>query len=185
MQYLARTIARTARAVALAGAATNATAQYADEMPRVEQSPQVGAPRAEISRTPYQQYKFNANCLGQFDCKIDFDVVPANSRLEITNVSCYVRTRRGAPPTTSVFRSCLSLGVMETSSRHRPWCQQCYSDTRRRPTTRRTRPFGHSITRSKCSPTTASTSKGFSSETVFPTPWLIGMSSAVISADIW
>src|SRR5262245_46087631 len=67
---------------------TDATAQY--DMPRVEKSPQVGAPRAEISRTPYQQYVWNSTLDEQFTSKIDFDVVPANSRLEITNVSCHL-----------------------------------------------------------------------------------------------
>jgi hypothetical protein len=39
---------------------------------------------------PYQLYK-NGNC-SSLVCNIDFPVVPANRRLEISNVSCYVRT---------------------------------------------------------------------------------------------
>jgi hypothetical protein len=94
MQYLARALARTVLAVALAGAATNAIAQYENTMPRVEKSPQVGAPRAEVSRIPYQQYTWNEEChvgAGTPTCTLDFDVVPANSRLEITNVSCWLQ----------------------------------------------------------------------------------------------
>ena len=80
IQYLARALTRTVLAATLAGAATNATAQ----------SPQVGTGK-EISRTPYQQYTFRQSCDTKLACGLDFAPVPANSRLEITNVSCILK----------------------------------------------------------------------------------------------
>lgn len=40
---------------------------------------------------PFQQYK-NGVCTSSSICTIDFAVVPAGRRLEITNASCYLRT---------------------------------------------------------------------------------------------
>ena len=76
---MAHAFTRTVLAATLAGAATNATAQ----------SPQVGTGK-EISRTPYQQYTFRESC-PNLACGLDFAPVPANSRLEITNVSCFLK----------------------------------------------------------------------------------------------
>jgi hypothetical protein len=40
---------------------------------------------------PFQQYR-NAVCTASLICSIDFPVVQAGKRLEISNVSCYLRT---------------------------------------------------------------------------------------------
>ena len=40
---------------------------------------------------PYQKY-LNGSC-GQLVCSINFPVVPVGNRLEISNVSCYLRTQ--------------------------------------------------------------------------------------------
>ena len=76
---MAHAFTRTVLAATLAGAATNATAQ----------SPQVGTGK-EIPRTPYQQYTFT-EFLPNLACGLNFAPVPANSRLEITNVSCFLK----------------------------------------------------------------------------------------------
>jgi hypothetical protein len=53
----------------------------------------------EKSRTPYQEYSETHSCVrgnfSNFECIIDFSVVPAMSRLEITNVSCDITTGSG------------------------------------------------------------------------------------------
>ena len=50
----------------------------------------------EKSRSPYQEYSESANCtqgnFSNFECLINFSVVPAMSRLEITDVSCDITT---------------------------------------------------------------------------------------------
>jgi hypothetical protein len=95
------------------GLVHEAPGQYDDQpMPRVEKSPQVSAPRAEISRTRYQQYTWNESCGEQPICRIDFDVVPANSRLEITNVSCYVNLR--GPNTANIILRVPQLHIIGT-----------------------------------------------------------------------
>ena len=56
---------------------------------------------AQVSRTPYQQYRFK-NCPVNANCTIDFPTVPPASRLEITNVSCYLEV--SAPTGTPALR---------------------------------------------------------------------------------
>jgi hypothetical protein len=60
----------------------------------LQATPAVG----EVSRTPFQQYHFT-HCNTDEICTVDFRRVPSGSRLEITNVSCYleVSARTGSP----------------------------------------------------------------------------------------
>lgn len=47
--------------------------------------------------TPYQRYLFSPKCSADLKtCQLDFPVVPANSRLEITNTSCYIQLKQNA-----------------------------------------------------------------------------------------
>lgn len=54
----------------------------------------------ERSRAPYQEYSDKYTCIrgnfSNFECTIDFSVVPPMSRLEITNVSCDISAGSGA-----------------------------------------------------------------------------------------
>jgi len=50
------------------------------------------------AKTPYQQYRFTSCSVNQ-NCTVDFPTVPASSRLDITNVSCFIEIF--SPPTTS------------------------------------------------------------------------------------
>ena len=48
---------------------------------------------AVVTRTPYQRY-VNRDCpSNSLNCIINFPVIAANYRLELTNASCYVRQR--------------------------------------------------------------------------------------------
>ena len=76
-------------ALMLAGLATDAFAQST----QVDQSPQIGSALTAISQTPFQQYAFRDPCPGN-PCIVDFATVPAGSRLNITNTSCYIKTAR-------------------------------------------------------------------------------------------
>lgn len=49
-----------------------------------------GAPEAAVTHTPYQQYIFRS-CPAGNTCLIDFPVVPANIRIDLSNASCYIR----------------------------------------------------------------------------------------------
>jgi hypothetical protein len=54
----------------------------------IDQTPQLGEAAQVISRVPFQQYvSTTATCNA---CTLNFAVVPKNSRLEITNVSCEI-----------------------------------------------------------------------------------------------
>jgi hypothetical protein len=44
----------------------------------------------EVSREPFQQY-ISKSC-NSTSCKIDFDTVPGNTRDEVRNVSCYIKS---------------------------------------------------------------------------------------------
>jgi hypothetical protein len=68
---------------------TSARAQSGTPATSVDQSPQVASPAVELSRSPYQQYLF-AGCPTGQDCTVTFSKVPSSSRLEITNVSCFI-----------------------------------------------------------------------------------------------
>jgi len=46
-------------------------------------------------RTPYQQYLYTTNCV---PCILNFSAVPARHRLEVSNVSCYIRWDAVANP---------------------------------------------------------------------------------------
>ena len=82
MRYTAQIIA-----LVLAGLATGASAQST----QVDQSPQIGSALAATSQTPFQQYAFRDPCTSN-PCIVDFSTVPAGSRLNITNTSCYIKT---------------------------------------------------------------------------------------------
>jgi hypothetical protein len=51
---------------------------------------QEAAAVVEVARIPFQQYRFTTTCPVNENCTVDFGTVPPTSRLEITNVSCYV-----------------------------------------------------------------------------------------------
>jgi hypothetical protein len=48
-------------------------------------------PLSSAEAVPFQQYR-NGTCASALICTIDFPVLLANRRLDITNVSCYLRT---------------------------------------------------------------------------------------------
>lgn len=54
-----------------------------------EESLQAAPAAGEVSRTPFQQYLVTG-CPVNTNCTVDFRTVPPASRLEITNVSCYL-----------------------------------------------------------------------------------------------
>lgn len=82
MRYTAQIVA-----LILAGLATDASAQSTP----VDQSPDIGSALAATSQTPFQQYAFRDPCPAN-PCIVDFATVPAGSRLNITNTSCYIKT---------------------------------------------------------------------------------------------
>src|SRR6516162_4818588 len=86
MRHSGRIVALAGLLTAL-GLASDASAQPA----QVDQSPQVGSALAVKSQTPFQQYAFRDPCPGN-PCAVDFTTVPANSRLNVTNTSCYIKT---------------------------------------------------------------------------------------------
>jgi hypothetical protein len=86
MRYSGRIVALAGLLTAL-GLATDASAQP----PQVDQSPQIGSALAVTSQTPFQQYAFRDPCPGN-PCTVNFTTVPINSRLNITNTSCYIKT---------------------------------------------------------------------------------------------
>jgi hypothetical protein len=47
-------------------------------------------------RVPYQELK-SATCTGAHECSVDFKPVGADRRLEVTSVSCLLRTTDGPP----------------------------------------------------------------------------------------
>lgn len=61
--------------------------------------------------TPYQSYVFNQSC--SVPCTLNFAKVPANKRLEISNVSCYVRWDAVASP---MYIDNIQLLVMHTTT---------------------------------------------------------------------
>jgi hypothetical protein len=77
-------------ATGLATAAAAQSGKPGGEGPAGDPGAPVAAAQREVSRAPFQQYVF-ADCSdGRIDCTLDFDVVPASSRLEIQNVSCHI-----------------------------------------------------------------------------------------------
>ncbi len=92
--------ARLAAAAALAavGLSTQAPAQATHPAVPADQGPQIARHATEISRTPYQQYVSKQNCARGVACQITFSKVPASSRLELTNISCYIEMISTAGP---------------------------------------------------------------------------------------
>jgi len=60
---------------------------------RISSEPTVAPRLSELSRARYQQYVYAQSCAECFDyyLEVDFKKVPRSSRLDISNVSCYVK----------------------------------------------------------------------------------------------
>jgi hypothetical protein len=68
----------------------------------------LGALAAPASARPFQQL-VNGNCVGEI-CKYDFAKVPLGQRLDVHNVSCYLRM--AVPPSESVPLAAAELAVL-------------------------------------------------------------------------
>jgi hypothetical protein len=69
----------------------------------------LGALATPASARPFQQY-LNGNCAGTL-CTINFAKVPAASRLDVDNVSCYMRLKLGTGGTSVQIRAAQVLVV--------------------------------------------------------------------------
>jgi hypothetical protein len=69
---------------------------------------------AQVSRTPFQQYLFT-NCPVNENCTVDFRTVPPASRLEISNVSCFVEIL-GPTTSTALVRAAQLLVIRSNGS---------------------------------------------------------------------
>jgi hypothetical protein len=78
----------------IAASSSPALAQFERSASAVSQGPQISAAVTELSRSRFQQYVFSSCLPAQSDqCFLNFAKVPASSRLDISNVSCYFYTQ--------------------------------------------------------------------------------------------
>jgi hypothetical protein len=106
-------LAFAATALIVMAFATGAPAQSGKPDRESDPSLQETAAVVEVARTPFQQYRFTTTCPVNENCTVDFGTVPPASRLEITNVSCYIEVV--APPTDFPYLRVAQLLVIRSN----------------------------------------------------------------------